>query len=70
MKAPITMNQAQVYGISKQNSKEIFQFFRKILAVPGKFITCVLTAVTNSWNKLGIRTGMICRNFPFQKCQP
>lgn len=29
MKAPITMNQAQVYGISKQNSKEIFQFFQK-----------------------------------------
>ena len=29
MKAPVTMNQAQVYGISKQNSKEIFQFFRK-----------------------------------------
>lgn len=29
MKAPVTMNQAQVYGISKQNSKEIFQFFQK-----------------------------------------
>lgn len=29
MKAPVTMNQAQVYDISKQNSKEIFQFFQK-----------------------------------------
>lgn len=29
MKSPVTMSQAQVYGISKQNSKEIFQFFQK-----------------------------------------
>ena len=29
MKAPVTMNQAQVYGISKQNSEKIFQFFQK-----------------------------------------
>ena len=47
--------------------KKSFSFFRKILAVPGKSITCVLTAVTNSWNKLGIRNGDDLPEFSFPK---
>ncbi len=43
--------------------KKSFSFSRKILVAPGKSITCVLTAVTNSWNRLGIRAGMISRTF-------
>ena len=31
MKAPVTMNQAQVYGISKQNSEKMSALKRTIL---------------------------------------
>lgn len=48
-------------------NEKSFSFSRKILAAPGKSITCVLTAVTNSWNRLDIQAGMICQIFPFRR---
>lgn len=42
MKAPVTMNQAQVYGISKQNSEKIFQFFQKNFGCTRKVYSVIL----------------------------
>ena len=67
MKAPITMNQAQVYGISKQNSKEIFQFFQKNFGCTRKVYNLCVDSCYKQLEQAGYTNGDDLPEFSFPK---
>lgn len=67
MKAPVTMNQAQVYGISKQNSKEIFQFFQKNFGCTRKVYNLCVDSCYKQLEQAGYTSGDDLPDISFPK---
>lgn len=67
MKSPVTMSQAQVYGISKQNSKEIFQFFRKNFGCTRKVYNMCVDSCYKQLEQAGYTSGDDLPDISFPK---
>ena len=61
------MNQAQVYGISKQNSKEIFQFFQKNFGCTRKVYNLCVDSCYKQLEQAGYTNGDDLPEFSFPK---
>ena len=67
MKSPVTMSQAQVYGISKQNSKEIFQFFQKNFGCTRKVYNMCVDSCYKQLEQAGYTSGDDLPDISFPK---
>lgn len=67
MKSPVTMSQAQVYGISKQNSKEIFQFFQKNFGCTRKVYNMCVDSCYKQLEQAGYASGDDLPDISFPK---
>lgn len=67
MKSPVTMSQAQVYGISKQNSKEIFQFFQKNFGCTRKVYNMCVDSCYKQLEQAGYTSGNDLPELSFPK---
>lgn len=67
MKSPVTMSQAQVYGISKQNSKEIFQFFQKNFGCTRKVYNMCVDSCYKQLEQVGYTSGDDLPDISFPK---
>lgn len=67
MKSPVTMSQAQVYGISKQNSKEIFQFFQKNFGCTRKVYNMCVDSYYKQLEQAGYTSGDDLPDISFPK---
>lgn len=67
MKSPVTMSQAQVYGISKQNSKEIFQFFQKNFGCTRKVYNMCVNSCYKQLEQAGYTSGDDLPDISFPK---
>lgn len=67
MKSPVTMSQAQVYGISKQNSKEIFQFFQKNFGYTRKVYNMCVDSCYKQLEQAGYTSGDDLPDISFPK---
>lgn len=67
MKSPVTMSQTQVYGISKQNSKEIFQFFQKNFGCTRKVYNMCVDSCYKQLEQAGYTSGDDLPDISFPK---
>lgn len=67
MKSPVTMSQAQVYGISKQNSKKIFQFFQKNFGCTRKVYNMCVDSCYKQLEQAGYTSGDDLPDISFPK---
>lgn len=67
MKSPVTMSQTQVYGISKQNSKEIFQFLQKNFGCTRKVYNMCVDSCYKQLEQAGYTSGDDLPDISFPK---